>query len=81
MAEQSKHAETGRKSRDDMNIQLHRWSSKSEDLALPLPAAVLQHLGISGPCTLTVNRAGQTLILRKKGSPRAWRIPLHKSVV
>jgi hypothetical protein len=81
MAEQNKHAEAGKESRDDTNIQLHRWSSKSEDLALPLPAAVLQHLGITGPCALTVNRVGQTLILRKKGSPRAWRIPIQETAV
>jgi hypothetical protein len=66
---------------DGVDIQLQRWSNQTKDLALPLPPAVLQHLRISGPCALTAKRMGQTLILKKKGSPLAWRIRIPATAV
>lgn len=81
MFEPDTHPTAGKNSDKCMNIQLKRWSNKSEDLAVPLPIAVLQHLGITEPCTLTVDRVGKTLILKKKGSPNAWRIPIDETAV
>ena len=71
----------GKNSDKCKNIQLKRWSNKSEDLAVPLPIAVLQHLGITGPCTITAERVGKTLILKKKGSPNAWQMAIDETAV